>query len=173
MKLRSVLKNKKAAGVFGIPFSVLFSILLIIFFIVAAFIAIRFFMNFQKNSQIGLFINDLQDEVDDSWNSQASEKRFEGNLPAGITHVCFLNLTVPENLADAVEKEVYEKVKFSGISYDINFVLWPLDKAGALKFERIEHVKLPEQNPYCLEVQNQKIDLLIKKDINEALPRVM
>lgn len=166
--------SKKAqSGVFGMPFSVLFSIFLIIFFIATAFIAIRFFLRFQSDSQIGFFLSDLQDEIDDAWEAQSSSKSYDGFLPTKVTHICFINITSDLYLADAVEQDVYEEVQFSGMLVnEINFVLWPLNKMGSIRSAQIDHIVLPEENPYCIETENQKASVKIQKNMDEALVRV-
>ena len=106
MKIKRLLKSKRGEGVFGMSFSMIFSIILIIFFIMAAFMAIRFFMNFQKKSQVGFFLDDLQNSIDKAWQGQESSFNFEKALPSGIDYVCFINLTEPVIGADPVEEEV-------------------------------------------------------------------
>lgn len=170
-KTRFFTKSKKGQ-LFGMPFNMLFSILLIIFFLVAGFIAIRFFLGFQKQSQLGLFIKDLQDSLDDSWNSPSASFDFKQTLPSGIEYVCFINMTDESFNANPIEEQVYDYVQFSGASYNINFVYWPVEKAGELAYTNLKHIKLPEGNPYCIAVENNLATIKISKDFGEALPSV-
>ena len=68
-ELKKIKSKGKKAEVFGMSFGMIFSIILIAFFIVIAFIGIRYILNWQKQTQIGLFLRDLQEEVNDAWNS--------------------------------------------------------------------------------------------------------
>lgn len=172
MKLKNISNryicwSRKAQGLFGMSFSMIFSILLIVFFIAAAFIAIRFFLNYQRNIQIGLFYEELQTEIDRAWNSQSTNFEFNSTLPSGIKYACFVNMSAEASGADAIEKEIYSDVKFG--SYNNNFALWPVEKAGALSHKAIKHIGLPDTNPYCIPVTDGKISIVIEKSFEEPL----
>ncbi len=171
MKLRKI-KCDKRAQVFGMSFQMIFSILLIAFFVATAFIAIKFFLGIQKKSQIGFFLTDLQDNIDQAWQNQESNFYFNSSLPSGIDYVCFLNLSAEINDATAIGEEVYENVKRSGIGFNVNFILWPITSAEDLSFKTLKHLQLPSTNPYCIEVKNGKVSIKIDKSFDEALPRV-
>ena len=153
-------------------FSMIFSILLIVFFFAAAFVAIKFFLGFQRQASVGLFLDDLQGDIDKAWNSPSSSFVFENTLPSGIKYACFVNLTKESTSKTSLEKEVYEYVKFSGTSYQTNFVLWPIEKAGDLAFKSLKHVQLPSSNPYCIEVKDGKVEIKIDKTFEQSVPSV-
>jgi len=170
--IKQLLKCKRSQGIFGMSFQMIFSILLIVFFIAVAFIAINFFLGIQRQSQIGFFLTDLQDEIDVSWQSQEGEFYFNGTLPGAVESVCFLNMSSEVFNSDPKEQEIFNSVRFSGMSLNINFVLWPPEAAEDLAFKKLEHLQLPESNPYCIEVKNGMVSIKINKEFSEALPRV-
>jgi len=171
--LRQIVKSKRSQGIMGLPFSMMFSIILIVFLMVAVFIGIRYFLDFQKQAQTGLFLEGLQSNIDQAWNSQSSSFTYNYSLPSGITNVCFVNLELDKSggLSD-VEKEVYDASKFSGRSQDTNFIIWPIEKSGDLAFKTLKHLELPEDNPYCIKVNQGIVSIGIEKDFGEALPRI-
>ena len=162
-------RNKRAQQLFGLPFSVLFSIILIVFFIVVAGIAIRHFLNLRDCTQIGLFIEELQADVDKAWGSQSSSFESSGNLPSNIDYVCFANLS--EN--------------FNGDNFDIeneiglyqgqnaNLFFYPNKNTCNMPYHYIEHLDIGKitalKNPYCIAVSGGKIKIQIEKGFNDNL----
>ena len=106
------MNTKKAQGAFGMSFSTIFSIIIIIFIVAVAFFAIRHFVGLSKCTNIGLFYDDLREEVRDAWSSSSGryESDFEGKLPksglfgTGITHVCFGKLSGAADSSDSDKK---------------------------------------------------------------------
>ena len=165
-------RGKKAqGGAFGMSFSMIFSVILIIFFIAAAFFAIRFFLGFQKSSQIGLFLEDFQTEIDSAWNSNSYSADFESSLPNGIEYVCFINMSSDASSSvSSVERSIYKDIRAG--SYSNNFVFYPVESAGGLSHSVIEHIQMPDENPLCLEVLNGIAKIRLEKDFNSALVEV-
>jgi len=141
-------KSKKAQNVFGLSFGVIFSILLIIFFIVVAFIAINAFLKTQKCTQIGIFIDDFEVEINKAWNSQSSSFEFQGTLPSNLDSVCFTS------------------------QEEKNLFLSPKAKACIPEYN-IEHLDIEKitqsQDPYCIDINKGDIDIQIEKGFNDAL----
>ncbi len=158
------MKQKKAQQVFGMSFSVIFSIILIIFFLVIAFIAIKAFLDVKKCSQVKMFINDLNSEVEDIWNVESNFGEFSRNLPSGITHVCFANLTQSKS---GKYGYIYDEiVMYEG--EDVNMFFYPLEKACEMSKNKIKYLDMMEitrlENPCCIKVNNGKITLHLEKD---------
>lgn len=171
--MRNIIKNKKG-DVFGMSFSMIFSILLIIFFIAAAFVAIKFFLNFSGRAQVGLFFSDLRDEVSSIWQSQnAVGYTFNSTLPSGIDYVCFANFSAPAANSNSWEESLLYEVKRgkSGL-LNKNIVLYPPSKAYDLGYNQIEKIKLPDSNPYCIEVKDGKVSITLDKTFDDALVRI-
>lgn len=169
---KNFLECKRSQSIFGISFSVMFSIILIVFFIAAAFMAIDFFLGIQKQASTGLFLTELQNEVDNAWAAgEYANAKFESALPAGIEYVCLINMSAGlSSDADAKEKEIFRDIKYG--NYENNLVFWPVAKAGSMSHNKIGHIRLPDENPHCVAVENGKAVLSIKKEFADALVRV-
>lgn len=167
------LQDKRGQQIFGMPFSMIFSIILIIFFIVAAFIAISIFWSPTKcalsdNAQEGLFKQDLQDAVNEVWNSAGGQRDFKIDLPSKIDKICFLDFS---ESAIGVDSSLAAELKKFGSG---NLYLYPGKKAcegfRAITIEHLDIEKITDsRNPLCFD--NSK-SLTIKKEFNEALVSV-
>ena len=150
--------KKKAQQSIGMSFGMIFAIFLIVIFVLVAFFAIKAFLDIGESSQVGLFYEDLQDAIDDAWQSQSTEKTFEIDLPSGITHICFANLS------DSIrgDSDFYDDIKDFYL-YNANVFLIPPGEAEGLKYNSLEHINLAKityyENPYCVPVaQGLKIE---------------
>ena len=164
--------NKKGSGIFGMGFGMIFSIILIVFFVIVAFIAINAFLDTQRCAQIGLFIEDLQGEVDKTWNSQKSDFEFKSRLPNKIKYACFLDLDKDITAVGTVGNIGRDLGVYKG--YIANFFLYPTEPACNMVFHEIDHIDLDKiisekKNPYCISVDDGVIKIPIKKDFNEKL----
>jgi len=161
------MQNKKAQQILGLSFSVIFSLLLIIFFIIIAFIAIKAFLNTKNCAQMGMFVDDLGDEVKRAWDSQKNSFWFESQLPSKIELICFANLS---KVAKGKYKFVEESI---GVykSRGHNLFFYPPEKSCQMPSHLIEHLDMEkitaEQNPYCIENDGDLIRLRIEKGFNE------
>lgn len=108
--------NKRGQEVMGMSFGTIFSIILIIFIVAVAFIAIRHFVGLSKCTNVGLFYDDLREEVTDAWSSSSGkyEDEFESKIPksglfgTGITHICFGKLS--DTPSDTKSNELHQKL---------------------------------------------------------------
>lgn len=156
-----------------LPFGMLFSILLIAVFIFVAFYAIKVFLEQRDCSQIGLFINDLQSEVDNAWmSSETSSGIFSAVLPSGIRHVCFADLEEAEGLSgdDDIIREIERN------SADRNMFFYPAKYSCNMPAQIMKHLNVTEitddENPYCIENKKGRINMTIKKDYYESLVKI-
>ena len=161
--------NKKAQHIMGMSFGTIFSILLIIVFVVFAFIVIRSFLNTSDCAKIGIFVDDFQSEVDKTWNSQKSNFEFKGRLPSGLDYVCFANFSNSLNgQYDDIGQELGDYYQEG-----TNLFLYPREESCEMAYHTINHLNMEKisesQNPYCIEIKNGNIDIMIEKDFNEAL----
>ncbi len=164
-------RGKRAQHLFGLPFSVIFSILLIIFFIVIAFIAIRHFLDLRNCTQIGLFIEDLQADVDKAWGSQSSSFEFSGRLPGSLDYVCFANLS--NSVSDgSLEETVYNEISIYEYT-NSNLFFYPREKACDIPYYNIKHIDIRGitdlKNPYCIKIDGGEIVIGIEKEFGKAL----
>ncbi len=172
MAKRDLIKRKKSndrkAQLFGMPFSVIFSIFLIAVFLVVAFYAIKYFLGLKECSEIGLFKDDFQEAIDDAWQSQSSSKTFSNSLPFAIEYVCFADLNEAAR-GTAKEKEIYAELRRNA-DYTANLFFYP-QKEACVPSANIQHVNITN-NPYCIPVENGKIEIRIEKGFYDALVKV-
>ena len=156
--------NKKAQ-ILGIQFSMIFSIILIIAFIAVAIYAIIMFLNIQKCSNIGLFKDDLQKEINRAWAGDEASFFYDYDLPGSIDEVCFIDSS--SNFAGN-NKEQYDKIKKLGY-VNINLFFY-LTNTGCESIFELEHIDIEkitiDENPYCVSSQGK---LKIEKNFGESL----
>jgi len=166
-------KSKRAqGGIFGIGFGMIFSIILIVFFVIVAFIAIKAFLDTQRCAQIGLFIEDLQTEVDKTWNSQSSDFEFKSRLPSKIKYICFADLDEDITSTGVIGNIGRELGVYSGNI--ANMFLYPTEPACNMVHHEIEHIDVDkiisnQKNPYCIRVDDGSIKMQISMDFNDRL----
>lgn len=157
--------KKRAQQTMGMPFSMMFAIFLIIVFVVVAFMGIRFFLDFGRSADVGLFYDGLQKAVDDAWAEQSGADSFEINLPGKIKSVCFANLSAPINAFP----EEYEQIEIYEFK-PVNVFLIPPGDAEGMQYKQIDHLDIAKitenENPYCVGAED---DLIIKKDFYDKL----
>lgn len=142
MKERGAKKNKKAQ--MNLSFGMIFSILLIIFFLSFAFFGIKKLITIQQDTQIKLFIKDLQEDVDKLWTSNSGSNKLSYVLPQKVEKVCFVN--EEENLEIYIKKSLIPESR-----------------------ETINHIDMEEtlilygEDEICLNNSNNKISFYIEK----------
>ena len=162
------LNGKKAQGIMGMPFSVIFSIILIAIFLAVAIYAIIHFMGIKKCTEVGLFIDDFEREIDSAWNSQSSSKTFTSSLPSRIQYICFADLNEDANIATF--REIHEKLQENS-DYSDNMFFYP-QETDCIESKKIKHIDYGSDNPYCIEVKNGKIEIKLEKGFSDALVKV-
>lgn len=164
------MKNKRGKkGVMQLPFGMIFSIILIVVFIAVAIYAISAFLGWKKCAEIGMFKEDLQEEIDRAWNSEQSSKVFDRSLPSDVKEVCFIELETGKG-------EKYEELKQYGY-VKANVFFWPLEKAckglEAFEIKHLDIKKITEkENPYCVNVVKGRIEVKIEKGFYDAIVKV-
>ena len=171
-KISYLSRNKKAqGGIFGIGFGMIFSIILIVFFVIVAFIAIKAFLDTQRCAQIGLFVTDLQGEVDKTWNSQKSDFEFKSRLPTKIKYVCFADLSKEITSTGVVGDMGRELGVYKG--YIANMFLYPTEPTCDMVYHEIDHIDIDKiislKNPYCITVDDGNINIDIVKNFDDKL----
>jgi hypothetical protein len=154
------MRGKRGQHTMSLPFGLIFSIILIVVFVVIAFIAVKYFLGIGSCSEIGLFYDDFQSEINNAMSAQEYSDVYELTLPSGITRVCFANLS--ETITNA---EDYEFIK-NYYLYEANVFLLPPEKACNMPYKFIQKLNIAaitsSMNPYCVEVSRE---LRIKKGI--------
>lgn len=129
--------NKRGQDVFGMSFGTIFSIILIIFIIAVAFFAIDHFVGLSKCTNVGLFYDDLREEVRDAWSSSSGryEADFTAKIPkkglfgSGIEYICFgtLALTPSDSISAGIRDNLLDDYMFDPNS-EYNVITFPPDK---------------------------------------------
>ncbi len=135
----------KKKGQLKLSFGMIFSIFLIIIFLSVAVYAIIKFIDMQKTIQVKLFMDNLQADVNQMWQSQQGSQTKEYSLPNSINAVCFIDES--QNLMFDSEKIV--------------------DRG---KIEHIDIGKITSsENPYCIDNIGGKIRMIVIKEYGESL----
>jgi len=168
VKLKKIMPvSKRSQGVLGLSFSVIFSIFLIIFFVIIAFIVIKSFLGTQRCAQVGIFVEDFQDEIKKAWNSPKQISTFKGRLPSKIEYVCFANLSQSIRGKDAEVGEIISIYE----GEDANMFFSPVEYTCDLPYHNIKYLDVEKiissRNPYCIEVEKGKIDIEIIKELGD------
>jgi len=169
--------DKKAQTHF--PFQLIFSLILIVVFLSVAFFVIRHFLEIQRCSQIGLFVRNLQSEIDEIWHTQEANTYIELDLPTNLEYVCFANLSDEINLVGLnnekrrVVSKIYDDLKIYFKYKHANLFFYPWYKACNMPSHLIRHIDTKELgNPYCIKNNKGKIKFRLFKSINDALVKI-
>ena len=168
--MRSV--GKKGQEIFGMSFGMIFSIIITIFIIAVAFFAIRHFLGINECAQIGLFYEDLQNEVNRAWSSGTYVQRYYGqSLPGSIKAVCFGKL---EGEIDITYSEFYDEFQTIYSSQDANIFFYPTERCSDLSSNTLKHAIAPTF--FCREIKNGKFasDITIQfDDLEDDLVKII
>ena len=160
------------------PFQMIFSLVLIAVFLVVAFFVIMNFLNIQECSQIGLFQRDLQEKITSIWQAQEAEQTFEGNLPASIKYVCFLNFTRGKILTGLnaeqrdIASKVYEDLSVYYKYKKANFFLYPTKSSCNMPYKVLAHIDASSiSNPFCIENKG-KVSIRLYKGFDDVSVKI-
>ena len=153
-----------------LSFGMIFSIILIIIFISFAFYAIQKFIGIQKSIQVGQFMDNLQDDVDNIWKGSGSISKSDGYiLPKKIEYACFVDYSSDEK---GTNREFYQKLKQVYFG-DENLIFYPVGSGDGLDSKEIKHIDIAritqDENPFCIENVDGKIRLTIERDYKDEL----
>ena len=170
--IKNILPNsKRSQEVFGMSFGVIFSIILIVFILVVAGIAVNHFLGLKKCTQIGLFIEDIQKDIDTAWNSQKFTDESSYSLPSNLDYVCFANLSNSLKGGN-LESKVYSDISIYKLSNG-NMFFYPREKACNMPYIDVKHIDINEitssRNPYCIPVKSGKITIKTEMEYNGGL----
>lgn len=167
-----MIKGKKR-GQFQLSYGMIFSIILIVCFIVVAFIAINFFLKMGCSSDEVNLIKNFQDKVDEIWSGGGIEgytfREIIGEN-CGIKEICFYN-SGKDYTTSEVDYMFMTKTDSSGKEH--NFYLYPQRKAK-IPSVYIKHINIENlaKNPYCIKIEEGKIEIKLNKGIRESLVNI-
>lgn len=159
----------KKRGQFELSFGMIFSILMIISFIGVASYVLYKFVDFGRETNIQLFVYELQESVDKLWGGTEGSQTLIWNIDKSITNICFVDFSRPANN----EREIYQEISRFSDNSDINMFLYPTTVVGGNNAGRvINHINITktteEKNPYCIKNMGE-INITIEKSFQEAL----
>lgn len=161
-------KYKHSQEVFGLSFGTIFAIILAIFFIILAIIVINSLLNMQNCSKIGIFLKELNTNINNAWNSNDASFEFSGFLPSSIQYICFADLSRNFNIENS---KLFNS--FKTFNKKNNFFFYPEKKACNLPSHEIKNIDISEitnsENPLCIRVINGKVGIIIEKENNKPL----
>jgi len=167
------IKSKNAQAVFGLSFSMIFSILLIIVFVALAIYIIIYFLNLKKCTQIGMFLDDLQDSVNEVFYASSKLQEFSQPLSKDIEYICFVDFSKPKTNND-ITQQVYDDIKKYDV-YEANLYLYPSKKTCNMPYYNLKNIDLDKitinKNPYCIK-NNGKPVLKLSKGDYDALVKI-
>jgi hypothetical protein len=126
-------------------------------------------MNISHCSQIGIFKQEMQTEIDKAW-AGSGEYAYTKSLtiPSKITYICFGD---KNKASSGAYKEYFRDFQYG--MPENNFFFIPMSNACDFKTLTIKHVNIEKTtsviNPYCIPVKNGKVDIKINKGITDAL----
>jgi hypothetical protein len=166
-------RNKKGQEIFGLSFGMIFAVILIIFFVFVAFIVIQNFLNTRDCAKIGIFNTELNDRVNDAWNSGDITNKFNIDLPSNVQAVCFANLTFGFK---GPSRDAYNKIARYDKKDNLFLYAPKKTKCSNLDSYNIEHLDLAKitinENPYCINLTSGKGKLIIEMDNSDDNVRI-
>jgi hypothetical protein len=160
----------KKGGQMKISFGMIFSIILIVIFLAFAFYAIFKFLGFQKNVQVGQFINYVQADVDKMYKGSQGSVEPSYIVPTSIDLICFTDFSKPSKGA---RKDLYGDFQLFSAGETNNLFFYPRNAAEGFESSKINHIDVikmtVDENPYCIPVSKGKVTMNIKMDIGDQL----
>ncbi len=158
-------------GQLKISFGMIFSIIMIIIFLVFGFYAIRMFLGVQEKATTGLFLDDLQSDVNNIWQSIEGSQEREYNLPKKIEYICFID---PDGSARGEQSNFFTDLKITLLDEN-NIAFYPVGSSG-IESGEIKNIDIgtttQNENPFCIENKGGKIKLTLVKETGDAQVKI-
>jgi len=159
-------RNKK--GAIELSFGMIFSIILIIAFLVFAFYVIKKVVEIGDDAKVGIFLDDLQKDINKMWKSSHGSEELEYSLPTKIQYVCFEDFSVDGKGSNFA---LYEELKMSRVNNE-NLIFYPYN-SSTIHSKEIKNIDIDEttgkDNPLCFANEKGKVRIVLKKDYNNPL----
>lgn len=158
---------KKEAQI-ELSFGMIFAIFLIVAAVAVTFYAIIYFVKSGKCVEIGLYYQDLKEEIDRAWASEITQKPVSGALPSAIEKVCFGSL---ESSYSGFEKE-HENIERLSRRSTNNVFVYPAEKACGKESSsfNLEHVEI--ESFFCVDNGEEGAKIKLSKSASEALVKI-
>lgn len=143
-----------------IAFGMLFSILIIAAILATVLYVIVHFVRLSNCSQAALFVQDIQEKIDRSWNAEEVRDFFSGRLPSSVTKVCF------GSLSGARAKPEYALLARYRDEQANMFLYPPLERCS-IKYANLQKTSIP--NFFCASVEGGLVKVKLEKTSSENL----
>ena len=162
-------RSKKAQ--LELSYGMIFSVILIAVFLFVAIFAIMHFMNIGKLVETGVFIKDLQNEINRIWTSAGGEdivfsKKINSET---LQYICFFN---QQKEAKGEFKDFSAELKRYSGSKTNNLHFYPASDSNFSPLE-IKHIDIEkitkDSNPYCIKLKDKEIKLRLQKSLSDTL----
>ena len=159
------------SGAMELSFGMIFSILLIVFFIGFAFFAISKFINGGREVSVSLFVDDLNNAIDDMWRGTKGATPFSQSLPDKIEAVCFIDFNREANTR---EEAYYEFSLYEDTGWNMFF--YPIGSSQVIQGYKFVNLNVTSttarENPYCILNRDGKVSFSIEKNFGEVQPTI-
>jgi len=166
--------EKRGQEAIGMSFSTIFSIILMVVFITVAIFVIYKFIEYKRCTEIGLFIEDLGEEIETAWKSEKHVNTLERSLPGNLDYVCITNLSDNfKGTPGSIEETIYDEIDYYYEFEVSNLFFYPFENSCGLQHE-LENIDLGKitsaENPYCIPVDGKvEIEVSINRRNGETL----
>ena len=163
----------KKKGDLSMSFGMIFSIIMIIVILGVAFYAISYFLNLQKCTGVGLFHDDFQKKVDESWASELISVENSLAIPGGVEYVCFGDLKNVREMDDSIE-EIFNEIKNFASPHQettTNMFIYPMDNSCGMGYKSMQRLEIPNEFS-CFENRNGKITFRLTKGSEDSFVRI-
>ncbi|MDP6845861.1 MAG: hypothetical protein QF460_02825 [Candidatus Nanoarchaeia archaeon] len=159
----------KKKGDLSMSFGMIFSIIMIIAILGVAFYAISYFLNLEKCTGVGLFHDDFQKKVDESWIAELVSGEHSLTIPGGVEYVCFGDLENEGNI-DGSTREILDEIKRFASPRQLeksNMFMYPENKACGMGYKTANHLQELEEF-ICFENRDGKITFRLTKESEDS-----
>jgi hypothetical protein len=167
-KLVNVFSIENKRGQMELSFGMIFSIILVVLFISFATYVIITFLSFLDDVKTKQFQQEVQDSIDDIWNSPQGSKQVSYSLPTSIKKICFFD---KKQDAKGLDKDLYNL--FLGLNVKENLMFYPENSGNGKNGIFLDHLNLEnitsKNNPNCFENNKGKITINLKMNYGENL----
>lgn len=156
----------------NMSFGMIFSIILIVIFISFAIYAIIVFLGTTQYTIGASFFKNLQSDINDIWQTGAGSQLRTYTVPSKTKFVCFGDARASNFAQNRVDLEELASVFWGGK----NIAFYPKGAGEGMDGTVLEKIDLnliiQEENPYCIEVKNKKVSLIISMKSGDSLVNI-
>ncbi|MEI6849529.1 MAG: hypothetical protein WCK29_00675 [archaeon] len=157
-------------GQLQISFGIIFSIIIIAATLaVAGYIIVQFIQG-QNNINCKLYVQDLQNKINDAWGSDGSISNVftDNNIPPKTTKICFGGMN--QTLLNIKDKPTLDAVS-NRVRSNVNVVFYPPASCGDGQFSfTLLHAKM--DGFFCVDISAGKANVKYAKGVTDAIVKI-